>query len=456
MSKLLFAGLILASFTSCSNRSTSYNMNDEEINDSKTPLHLLQPDYKTPYEKLSAESVKEKLDRVFNYIDEATPAKMSDGKINQGTYRLTSYEWAVTYNALLDAAETTGDKRYSDYVINRISFLATEADKYKGNLKEDGQMRQVKKPLTLDDAGAMAGAWMRASMKDSTLNISKYIEQYWHIVETTPVYLEDGTIARNRPHYNSVWLDDMYMSIPSMAIRSKYTSNPSLLDKAANIASGFFKRMWMPEKNIFRHGYIEGKKHQVSMAWGRANGWAILTMCQLLDYLPENHNKRQEILDMFNKHASRLADLQGIDGFWHQLLDRNETYIETSATAIFTYALAHGINKGWLDATTYGPVAQLAWEAVASKINKHGEVEGVCVGTGMGFEPTYYAYRPVSVKAAHGYGPVIWAGAEMIKLLNTYFSYINDSAIHYYDINPEADMPIFSLDKNGKAQEILH
>ena len=171
MSKLLFAGLILASFTSCSNRSTSYNMNDEEINDSKTPLHLLQPDYKTPYGKLSAESVKEKLDRVFNYIDEATPAKMSDGKINQGTYRLTSYEWAVTYNALLDAAETTGDKRYSDYVINRISFLATEADKYKGNLKEDGQMRQVKKPLTLDDAGAMAGAWMRASMKDSTLNI---------------------------------------------------------------------------------------------------------------------------------------------------------------------------------------------------------------------------------------------------------------------------------------------
>ena len=179
-------------------------------------------------------------------------------------------------------------------------------------------------------------------------------------------------------------------------------------------------------------------------------------MCQLLDFLPENHPKRAEILDIYRKHAAGLAELQGIDGFWHQLLDRPETYNETSATAIFAYALAHGINEGWLDATTYGPVAQLAWEAVSSKINAKGEVEDVCVGTGMGFEPAYYAYRPVSVKAAHGYGPAIWAGAEMIKLLNTYYPYVNDSAVHYYKVDPEATMPLFSLDENGKALEIRH
>lgn len=445
-----------AAFISCTDSNMSKETNGEEINDSKTPLHLLQPDYKTPYGKLSAESVKTDMDRVFTYIEEVTPAKMTDGIINQGTYRLTSYEWAVMYNALLDAADITGDKRYFDYVVSRIRFLASEADKYDGDLNKDGQMRQVKKPVTLDDAGAMAGAWMRAAMADSTLKVSDYIEQYWSVAEKSPVYLEDGTIARNRPHYNAVWLDDMYMAIPSTAVRSQYTSNPALLDKAANMASGFFKRMWIPEKRIFRHGYLEGKKCQPSLAWGRANGWAILTMCQLLDFLPENHDKRSEVLDMFKEHVAGLVELQGIDGFWHQLLDRNETYNETSATAIFTYALAHGINKGWLDPAIYGPVAQLGWEAVASKINEHGEVEGVCVGTGMGFEPMYYAYRPVSVKAAHGYGPVIWAGAEMIKLLNTYFSYMNDSAIHYYETDPQADMPIFYLDKNGKAQEIIH
>lgn len=456
LSGLLIFGCLLTASTieGCSDKKTVEQ--EEEINDSTTPLHLLKPDYKTPYGQLSADSVKADIDRVFVYIDEVTPAKMTDGKVNPGTYRLTSYEWGVMYDALLDAAKITGDKRYSDYVSNRIGFLASEADKYQGNLDEDGQMKQVKNPLTLDDAGAMSGAWMRAAMADSTLKIDPYIEQYWNIVETTPVHLPDGTIARNRPHYNAVWLDDMFMLLPSMAVRSQYANDPKQLDEAANIASGFFKRMWMPEKKIFRHGYLEGASEQPSMAWGRANGWAILTMSQLLDYLPENHPKRAEILNMFQQHAAGLKEYQGIDGFWHQLLDYPETYDETSATAIFAYCLAHGVNEGWLDPRVYGPVAQLAWEAVSSKINQKGEVEDVVVGTGMGFEPAYYAYRPVSVKAAHGYGPTIWAGAEMIRLLKEQHPYVNDSAVHYYAIDPEADMPIFSLDENGKAVNVRH
>ena len=453
MSKYYLIGFAALALVSCTAKQDK--VAEEEINDSTTPLHLLQPDYTTPYGQLTSDSVKADIDRVFAYIDAVTPAKMTDGKVNPGTYRLTSYEWGVMYDALLDAAAITGDKRYADYVSDRIGFLAAEADKAT-DVSEDGQLRQVKDPRTLDDAGAMAGAWMRAAMADSSLKISPYIENYWKIVETTPVHLADGTIARNRPHYNAVWLDDMFMALPSMAVRSQYANDPKQLDDAANITTGFFKRMWIPEKNIFRHGYVEGAEHQPSMAWGRANGWAILTMSQLLDFLPESHPKRAEILDMFRKHAAGLAELQGIDGFWHQLLDRPETYEETSATAIFAYALAHGINQGWLDATTYGPVAQLAWEAVASKINDKGEVEDVCVGTGMGFDPAYYAYRPVSVKAAHGYGPAIWAGAEMIKLLNSYYPYVNDSAVHYYKVDPEATMPLFSLDENGKAIEIRH
>lgn len=451
MTAALAAAIALAS---CTQRQEQGG--EEEINDSTTPLHLLKPDYKTPYGELDKDSVKADVDRIFAYIDEVTPAKMTDGKVNQGTYRLTSYEWGVMYDALLDAARITGDKRYSDYVSDRVGFLAKAASEFKGDPKEDGQLRQVVAPANLDDAGAMSGAWMRAQMADSTLRLQPIIENYWKIVETTPIKLADGTIARNRPHHSSVWLDDMFMALPSMAVRSVYANDPAHLDKAADIAVGFFKRMWMPEKKIFRHGYVEGKDFQPSFAWGRANGWAILTMSQLLDYLPENHPRRAEILKTFREHAAGLAELQGIDGFWHQLLDRQETYEETSATAIFAYALAHGVNEGWLDPVTFGPVAQLAWEAVASKINARGEVEDVVVGTGMGFDPAFYAYRPVSVKAAHGYGPAIWAGAEMIRLLTTQFPRQNDSAVHYYNVDPENTNPLFSLDENGKALTVLH
>lgn len=448
---------------------------EEEINDSKTPLHLLRPDYAMPYGVLDPDTVKADVDRVFAYVESVTPAKVVDengntvedltnlpdsAELHKGTYRLTSYEWGVAYMAMLDAAEAFGDPKYRDYVIDRVGFLGKAAPGFTKLAekigKHDSQMRQVVAPASLDDAGAMSAAFMRAHMADSTLAIGDIIERYYDILETKTLRLPDGTIARNRPHHNAVWLDDMFMAIPAMAARAEYTGDRRPLDEAAKAATGFFSRMWIPEKGLFRHGYVEGLEVQPEMAWGRANGWAILAMSQLLDALPEDHPQRKAVLDTFKAHARTLARTQSTNGFWHQLLDRPETYEETSATAIFAYCLAHGVNKGWLDARTYGPVAQLAWEAVSTKINEKGEVEDVCVGTGMGFDPAYYAYRPVSVKAAHGYGPVIWAGAEVAKMLKDSNPRVNDSAVHYYQVDPEATTPIFSLDENGKAIEILH
>jgi rhamnogalacturonyl hydrolase YesR len=121
-------------------------------------------------------------------------------------------------------------------------------------------------------------------------------------------------------------------------------------------------------------------------------------------------------LEQFRAHVRGLANCQGGDGLWHQLLDRNDSYLETSASAIFVYCFARGINRGWIDPLAHTPMTMLGWNAVAAKVNAKGQVEGTCVGTGMEFEPTFYYYRPASVFAAHGYGPVLLAGAEMINL----------------------------------------
>lgn len=117
------------------------------VNDSNTPLHLLQPAYQGTYGDLSPEQVKKDIDRVFNYIDKETPARVVDkntGKVitdyttmgdeaqlERGAFRLASYEWGVTYSALIAAAETTGDQRYADYVQNRFRFLAEVAPHFK-------------------------------------------------------------------------------------------------------------------------------------------------------------------------------------------------------------------------------------------------------------------------------------------------------------------------------------
>jgi hypothetical protein len=71
----------------------------------------------------------------------------------------------------------------------------------------------------------------------------------------------------------------------------------------------------------------------------------------------------------------------------------------------------------------------LAWNAVATKVNSKGQVEGTCVGTGMAFDPAFYYYRPVNIFAAHGYGPVLLAGSEIINLLKNNSFEINDSSL---------------------------
>jgi hypothetical protein len=45
-------------------------------------------------------------------------------------------------------------------------------------------------------------------------------------------------------------------------------------------------------------------------------------------------------------------------------------------------------------------------------------VEGTCVGTTLAGDQVYYYNRPTSVNALHGYGPMLLAGAEMIRLIN--------------------------------------
>ncbi len=443
------------------------------VNDMTTPLHLLKPDYKIPYGELTATQVKADIDRVFMYIDGHTPVRLvCDGKeltsykklpegaeLARGAFRIGSYEWGITYQALLEAARITGDVKYRDYVMRRLLFLSGVApafEKRDGDEIKDAQMEQILHPRALDDAGTMCTAMMKAQKENDRLGLDFLIDNYFDFVEKKQYRLPDGTFARHRPQRNTLWLDDMYMGIPTIAFRGVYDADSGMryFDEAAKIYRQFVERMFLPEKGIYRHGYVEGLQQQPTYHWARANGWALLTTCELLDMLPEQHPQRSFVLNQLRKHVKGLAALQSSEGFWHQLLDRNDSYLETSATAIYVYCIAHAINKGWIEGITYGPVAQLGWQAVSTKITSDGKVEGTCVGTGMAFDPAFYYYRPANAQAAHGYGPVLWAGAEMIALLNRWHPRTNDSGLHYYSEKQSNPSPLFYLTEDGKGEAV--
>ena len=439
----LSLGFVLYAATSFSQYTTTKG------NDVTTPLHLLKPDYVTPYGETKPATIKVVLDRVFNYLDAGTPMQLVDKTskaevdmksanantiFKQGDYRLISYEWGVTYTGMLEAGIATGDKKYTDYTVNRINYIADVVSDYKNLLKTNpgsaSPVRSVLEPHALDDAGSMAAAMIKAQRTGQIKSdLRPVIDNFLNYIMTKEFRLKDGTLARNRPQPNTLWLDDLYMSLPAIAQMGVLTGDKKYFDEAVKQYSLFSKRMFNNEKGLYMHGWVQDMNPHPQFHWARANGWAIMTKIELLDALPANHPGRPIILSMLKKHVDGLASRQNGTGFWHQLLDRNDTYLETSATAIYAYCIARAVNKGWLDAKAYGPMALLAWNAVSTKVNDKGQVEGTCVGTGMGFDPAFYYYRPINVFAAHSYGPVLLAGAEMYRMLTMHPFEINDSSV---------------------------
>lgn len=435
--------------------------------DSNTPLHLLQPDYSTPYGIPQKEEIQEVLSRIYNYLNAVTPAEFIDSstgktlsgpgdpdhriRIRQGDFRIVSYEWGVTYAGMLLASEATGDSRYADYTVERLNFIAINSPRFKQFEENRPGVRHplssVLHPHALDDAGAMCAAMIKAQRAGYELGLYPLIRNYIDFIHARQFRLDDGTLARNRPQPNSLWLDDLFMSVPALAQMSAFTEQPEYLEDAIHQVLKFSSRMFNGEKGLYMHGWIQGMEEHPEYYWARANGWAIMAMVELLEIVPEDHQMYDELLGLLRRHIRGLARCQSPEGFWHQLIDRNDSYPETSATAIYTYAIARAINRGYVDAETYGPVVCLAWNAVATKVNDKGQVEGTCVGTGMGFDPAFYYHRPVSPFAAHGYGPTLLAGAEMILLLKNTHPKMNDSAVQFYDHEIETDSPIFSVEE---------
>ncbi len=425
-------------------------------------LHALEVKYPTPYRAMDAAEIKTVLDRVFTYLERTTPAELIDkttgaaitdaatanpnAVLKPGDFRLNSYEWGVTYIGMLAAAQATGDARYQDYVTKRHTLLSQLTKAYLPGVRADtanshAPIKGFLNPHALDDVGALCHSFMKSKVAGSKVDYSQMIGICGDFVTNKEYRLKDGTLARGgpdgkggrkmRPLPDTLWLDDMFMGVPTMAYLGKTTGDTKYYDDAVRQVQQFSKRMFNPKLGIYMHGYVEGMRDHPELRWARANGWAVMSMVEVLEVLPKTHKGYNIVLEQLRAHIRGLAGYQSRDGFWHQLIDRNDTYQETSATAIYSYAIARAVNRGYVDAAMYGPMANLAWNAVASKVKQNGEIEGICVGTGMAFDPAFYAYRPTSVKAAHGYGPTLLAGAEIIEMNKKFKFGLNDSGLMF-------------------------
>ncbi len=154
--------------------------NVTNANDSNTPLHLLKPDYPIAYGIPKTEDIKVVLDKIHAYLNDVTPAEFINSKtgetltdlskidentaLKKGDFRLVSYEWGVTYGAMLLASQATGDARFKEYSDKRLAFIANAVPYFQKTTESHADwgtkspLRGLLTPHALDDCGAMCAA----------------------------------------------------------------------------------------------------------------------------------------------------------------------------------------------------------------------------------------------------------------------------------------------------------
>jgi unsaturated rhamnogalacturonyl hydrolase len=151
-----------------------------------------------------------------------------------------------------------------------------------------------------------------------------------------------------------------------------------------------------------------GKK----MFWSRGNGWVMGGIARTLDYLPKDDPARVKYVTQLKEMAARVTALQGTDGLWRSgLLDQaNYSEPEVSGSALFTYALAWGINNGVLDGKVYRPVVAKAWAGMLKHVYADGRL-GCIQQTGA--EPAPFK---VTASYTYGVGAFLMAGSEIRRM----------------------------------------
>lgn len=213
----------------------------------------------------------------------------------------------------------------------------------------------------------------------------------------------DGITAEAR-----YWIDDMYM-IPAVQVQAyRATGDTKYLDRAALTMVAYLDKLQQPN-GLFHHA------DNAAFFWGRGIGWVAAGMTELLRSLPKKHPNRARILKGYNLMMASLLKYQGADGLWRQLVDNPDSWPETSATGMFTFAMIAGVKSGWLDAKTYGPAARNAWLGLVAKLDKDANLADVCEGTNKGFTVQYYLDRQRKTGDLHGQAPMLWSAAALLR-----------------------------------------
>lgn len=337
-----------------------------------------------------------------------------------------TYPLGVTLYGLLQSGRYLKNDVYTSYVKEHVFSVS---DIFEYAIWEDmtygypGVDHQIIWLDALDDCGSFGSVMLETYMeesRESILPLADYIADY---IKNKQERQPDGVFYRNLPgtiSENTLWADDLYMSVPFLVRYYKVTGDVSYLEEAAKQFLLFKKYLYIEESSIMSHVYDFSYNKATQIPWGRGNGWVLFSLTELLEIMPEDFYMRQEILEMYTDLCRGYLKLQGENGLWHQVLTHPDSYEETSCTSMFAYSFARGVRFGWIkeNVSEYMEAVQKAVTGLSKKcIDVYGNVYGTCAGSQFSFLPDYYKSNlKTRINDTHGIGIVLLALVEYLKL----------------------------------------
>lgn len=211
------------------------------------------------------------------------------------------------------------------------------------------------------------------------------------------------------------WCDALYMAPPVMARLGAATGDARYFELLHTLFWDATDYLYDPEEKLFFRDkrYFDRKTGGGKpVFWGRGNGWVIGGLVRTIDYIPEDDPMRAKYIKLFQDMMERIVSLQGEDGLWRASLNDPDWFPmpESSGSSFFTYGLAAGIERGWLDRERYMPALARAWRGLVSIVTPEGKVQW----------SQQVAADPYATKQAHSrsytQGAFLLAASEVYKL----------------------------------------
>lgn len=335
-----------------------------------------------------------------------------------------SYDDGVVQDGMNEIWRRTGNAVYFKYVQSKMDeFISPEGviDTYS---QDHFNIDNVKNGTVLLDLYKVTG--QQKYFKAATT--------LWEQLQKHP-RTKEGGFWHKKIYPNQMWLDGLYMGQPFYAEYATLINNKAAFDDIANQFIFMEKNARDAKTGLLYHGWDESKVERWANPktglsphiWARAMGWYAMALVDVLDNFPKDHPKRKELINILNRLSTAIKSVQNNKtGVWYDILDRPNdkgNYFESSASAMFVYAIAKGVRMQYLP-QSYLAVADKGYkgmqqEFVEQRAENMVNLKGTVTVSGLGGKPyrdgsyAYYLSEKVITNDPKGVGAFLKAINEM-------------------------------------------